>query len=660
MSKTYDFDSPAFVSNYHYHGELGAIYSPEGTEFRIWAPTAEHVELIIYNNGAWGHGKNYPMKPEIQGTWITDLPGDLHGQYYNYAITVDGVTNEVVDPYAKACGVNGRRGMIVDLNKTDPDGWDELVAPSLAHVEDTILYELHIRDFSMDPSSGMKHKGKYLAFTERDTKGPHGVVTGIEHLKELGVTHVHLLPFNDFATVDEANPKEYNWGYDPLHYNVPEGSYATDPFHGDVRIKECKQMIKSLMEQGIRVVMDVVYNHTYYSEDSYLNLAVPGYYYRQAPDGSFSNGSGVGNELASERSMVRKFIIDSVTYWAREYKVKGFRFDLMGLHDIKTMKKIRQALDEIDPSIIIYGEGWTGGLSPLPDDRKALKGNVSRMPGVAVFNDDLRDGAKGHTFHQKEPGFVNGGHGAEETIKFGVVGATEHPEVDYGRVYYAKFPWASQPHQCINYVESHDNLNLWDKIAASAEWAREEDRIHMHKLALAIVLTSQGIPFLQAGCEFLRSKQGEHNSYNLPDKINQIHWEDKVKHYPIFRYVQGLITLRKYHPAFRMRDKEQIKEHLRFLETKSPENLVAFNLRNHANDDPWKNIVVVYNANEERRLVDLPGHEWVVVVNQDEAGISCIKTFDQDRILVRPRSSMVLVDEHSFNEAKKIANGAYI
>lgn len=646
------FSSQAFYEKYHYHGELGAIYHPKHTTFRVWAPTATQVWLVTYQDGYMGTGTLHPMEPSVNGTWSLDLAGDHHGLYYTYKVTINDITNEAMDPYAKASGVNGQRGMVVDLSRTNPPGWDKLVRPPLTRFTDTIIYELHIRDMSIHPLSGITHRGKYLGLTELNTRGPEGVKTGISHLVELGITHVQLMPCFDFATVDETTNAEYNWGYDPLNYNIPEGSYATDPYEGTKRITELKQMIQALKEAGIRVNMDVVYNHTFFAQDSHLNRLVPNYYYRQ-DRGNFTNGSGCGNELATERSMVRKMIIDSVSFWATEYKMDGFRFDLMGLMDIPTVNEIRMALNKIDPSIMMYGEGWTGGHSPLPDHLKSLKGNVRELPGTGVFNDDLRDGLRGHVFLANQPGFANGGRGMEESVKLGIVGAGEHDQIDFGNIIYSQGPWAAEPAQSINYVEAHDNLTLWDKLSAVCPNASRQDLIAMHKLCGAIILTSQGIPFLHSGMEFLRTKQGDANSYRSPDKINQIDWGWKHEHREVFHYYQGLITLRKYHPAFRMATDSEVQRHLRFLPV-TDGHMIAYCLKDHANDDPWETIVVIFNANQVERNLPLPGSDWVIVVNQDVAGITILDEIEDSVAIVPPMTALVLVDAPSYHRASLV------
>lgn len=644
------FDTQAFAERFTYEGnDLGAVYSPEGTKFRVWAPTAEAVTVLLYKSGQGGKAEKFPMRRDVKGTWVCEISGDLHGRYYTYLVTHHDREYEVVDPYARACGVNGKRGMVVDLSRTNPPGWERDQRPSLDAPTDAVIYELHVRDFSIHPASGISHKGKYLGVVEPHTRGPDGVLTGLAHLKELGITHLHLLPVFDFISVDESRSNSgYNWGYDPLHYNVPEGSYASDPYHGEVRIREFKEMVQGLHRAGIRVIMDVVYNHTAKSMDSNLNLLVPGYYYRLRPDGHFSNGSGCGNELADERSMVRKFIVHSVTYWAREYKIDGFRFDLMGLHHVTTMKAVRKALNEIDPSIIIYGEGWAAADSTLPGGLRALKSNTPQLKGIASFSNDMRDAVKGHVFHQSEPGFVQGA-GYEEPVKFGIVAATYHEQVDYLKANHGQGPWAVEPGQCITYAASHDNLTLWDKLSASAPDASEEERIKMQKLANALVLTSQGIPFLHAGQEFARTKEGEHNSYQSPDRVNRIDWSRKVRYREIFDYTKGLIALRKAHPAFRMRTSAEIRSKLTFIKMPAP-NMVGYFLGPHAGGDPWGLIAVLFNANPEPVSVKLNPGRWGTVVDEERAELVPFGEILDQTVVVAGRSCRILVDLNSISE----------
>jgi pullulanase len=496
-------------------------------------------------------------------------------------------------------------------------GWENDNRPLLKSPADIILWEIHVRDFSIHPSSGIQNRGKYLAFTETGSRSPEGHKTGIDHLVELGITHVHLLPVYDFYTIDETrlDVPQFNWGYDPKNYNAPDGSYSTNPYDGNVRIKEFKQMVQSLHNNGIRVVMDVVYNHMFDAGTSPFENLVPGYYFRMNDDGTFSDGSGCGNETASEKAMMRKFMIESVKYWAQEYRIDGFRFDLMGLHDIETMNLIRAELDKIDPNIFIYGEGWTAGHTPLPEEDRANKIHSGRLDRIAVFSDDIRDGIRGPWWEGKAPGFMAGQHGLEESIKFGVVASTDHPQIDYPRVNYSDAPWSDNPLQVITYVTCHDNPCLWDKIVDTCIDCTKTDKLNMQKFANAIVLTSQGVPLLHAGEEIVRTKFGEHNSYNLPDSINQLVWHNKETYREVFDYYKDLITLRKNHPAFRMPTQEMIREHIRFFDIHQP-LVVGYHIGGNANNDPWKDILVFYNANAHAVDVDLPEGDWVIIATR--------------------------------------------
>ncbi|WP_368263466.1 type I pullulanase, partial [Clostridium disporicum] len=488
------FESKEFQKLYNYDGELGAIYSKEKTKFILWAPTADEVKIAFYGNNPYDYEceakKILKMNKSIKGSWTLEVDGDLSGEFYNYIVYIDKNENVLVDPYAKAVGVNGNRSMVIDLEATNPEQWDEDKKPELNNWTDSIIYEVHVRDFTIDESSGIEAsiRGKFKGFIEDKTP--------LNHLKEMGFTHIHLLPSFDYASVDETklHLPQYNWGYDPKNYNVPEGSYSTNPYKGEVRIKEFKELVQKLHREGLRVVMDVVYNHTF-DLNSFLNLAVPKYYYRADEDGNYTDGSACGNETASDRYMFRKYMVDSVVYWAKEYHIDGFRFDLMGLHDIETMKEIRRELDKIDKSIIIYGEGWAGGPTPLADEKAALKKNTFKYNDlqIAAFSDDCRDGIKGHVFYEEEAGFVNGGKDLEEAIKFSVVASTKHPQVDVNKAMYARNFWANEPYQTITYASAHDNLTLWDKLQTVNKDVSEDELIKMNKLAAAIVLTSQGI-----------------------------------------------------------------------------------------------------------------------------------------------------------------------
>lgn len=476
------------------------------------------------------------MNKHRKGVWFNEITNDCQGLYYIYNIYFGKNLNKTVDPYAIALGVNGKRAMIVDLERTNPEGWVNDKRPELKDFTDSIIYEAHVRDLPIDENSGVEvlNKGKFKGLIEEGTVIPNtNIKTTLDHIKELGITHIHLLPAFDYGSIDEEKLEtpQFNWGYDPTNYNVPEGLYSTDPFDGEVRIKEFKEMVQGFHENGIRVVMDVVYNHTFSGEDSNLNLSMPGYYHRQDKNRDFSNGSGCGNELASERSMVRKYIIDSLTYWSEEYHIDRFRFDLMTLNDIETLKLARQRLDKIDKTIIIYGEGWNGGESPLPEEMACFKENIVEFDSLQIvaFSDDIRDGIKGHVTKKDEPGFVNGKIDFEETIKFGVVASTKHNDIDYNNINYSNKPWAKEPYQTITYCSAHDNNTLWDKLQIISKNATKEDLIKENKLAAAIVLLSQGISFIHAGEELTRTKIDKNgdfveNSYASSDEVNKINW----------------------------------------------------------------------------------------------------------------------------------------
>ena len=506
--RIWKFDGIDFSTFPYYEGDdLGVSYTKEKTIVRIWAPSAKEAELRIYekSNGGQAIRIDQFLKAE-KGTWTISLNGNLNGYYYTIRVNDGDWMNETPGVDARAVGINGHRGLIFNPEDTNPEGWIADKRIENSNPVDAIIYELHVRDFSVAPSSGIKNKGKFLAFTEQGTVSPMGLTTGVDHLKELGITHVHLLPVNDFSTVDENEPDQsYNWGYDPYNFNAPEGSYSTNP-DTTSRITELKMLVQSLHQAGIGVILDVVYNHTAFTTRSFFNQTVPGYYYRQKPDGTFSNASGCGNELATERTMVRKYILDSLHYWATEFHLDGFRIDLMGIYDLETMNLIRAKMDAISPAIIVYGEGWAADSSPLNEAYRAIKTNVSKLDRIAAFNDDFRDGIKGDNFNPRNKGFVSGQTIQEETIKFGITAACFHPQIVYGYVQHSKSPWAKEPWQCVNYASCHDNYTLYDKLVMSSPEASEEQLSRMVMMAGALVLTSQGIPFLHAGVEMARTK----------------------------------------------------------------------------------------------------------------------------------------------------------
>lgn len=591
-------------------------YAPEGTRFSLWAPTADEVRLMLYNEGEGGHAyRTVSMEAGEEGVWHTTVAEDLLGKFYTFNVkTGDRWLGDTPGIFAKAVGVNGHRAAIIDLRSTDPEGWADDRRPPLRSAADVVIYEMHHRDFSISPASGIEHKGKFLALTEAGTRSPEGLATGIDHLRELGVTHVHLLPSYDYASIDETRLDEnrYNWGYDPLNYNVPDGSYATDPYRPDVRIREFKQMVQALHQAGIRVILDVVYNHTFSIDGSNFERTAPGYFYRQRPDGTYADASACGNETASDRPMMRKYIVESVLHWAREYHIDGFRFDLMGIHDIRTMNEVRAVLTALDPSIIVYGEGWAAQAPQLPQDSLAMKANTYRMPGIAAFSDEMRDALRGPFNDNKQGAFLAGLPGGEESIKFGIVGAVQHPQVCNDSVNYSQAPWAGEPTQMISYVSCHDDMCLVDRLRASIPGIKDDELARLDKLAQTAVFTSQGIPFIYAGEEVMRDKKGVHNSYQSPDSINAIDWSRKALHADVFAYYKGLIQLRKNHPAFRLDSAELVRRHLEFLPVEG-KNLVAWRLKEHAGGDRWEDIVVVLNSRREPARVAVPQGNYTIV-----------------------------------------------
>ena len=620
-------------------------YTPAATQFTLWAPTADEVRLMLFEAGDGGHAyETISMEPSEEGTWKTKVEKDLMGKFYTFNVKInDKWLGDTPGINAKAVGVNGKRAAIIDMKSTDPEGWADDKRPALASPADVILYEMHHRDMSIDPSSGIEHKGKFLALTEQGTVSPDKLATGIDHLKELGVTHVHLLPSYDYASVDETKLDEnkYNWGYDPQNYNVPDGSYSTDPYKPDVRIREFKQMVQALHKAGIRVVLDVVYNHTFNTSDSNFERTVPGYFYRQRPDGTYADGSACGNETASNRPMMRKYMIESVLHWINEYHIDGFRFDLMGIHDIETMNEIRAAIDKIDPSIFMYGEGWAASSPQLEADKLAMKANVEKMPRIAAFSDEMRDGLRGSWDDDTKGAFLVEEPGHEMSIKFGVVGAIEHPQVISDSVNYSKKPWALQPTQMISYVSCHDDMCLADRLKATMPDASVEELAALQKLAETFVFTSQGVPFIFAGDEMMRDKKGVHNSYNSPDSINTIDWKNKTVHKDVFEYVKGLIAMRKAHPAFRMGDADMVRRQLEFLPVKNT-NVVAFILKDNANGDSWKNIIVALNSRAEPVKLDIPSGKYTVICKDGKINMKGLGQVSGAELMVPARSAMII------------------
>jgi pullulanase len=626
------YDTKLFTEMFTYTGDDLGVTLKDGTSFRLWAPVSSKVMLNVFSSGDYRESdleQSYEMTRSDKGTWVYKTNDDLSGKYYTYTVVNGNGEYEVADPYAFASGVNGHRSMILDISSVNTEFADHSRPEKLDYV-DSIIYELHVRDLSMADNSGIENKGKFLGLIEKGTKNDNGDSTGLDHMIDLGITHLHLLPSFDHRSIDETklDTPQFNWGYDPYNYSVVEGSYSTNPFLGEVRVNEFKTMVQTLHENDIRVVLDVVYNHTGASQDSHLNRIVPNYYYR-TENGNFSNGSGCGNETASERPMVRKLIVDSVAFWAREYKLDGFRFDLMALHDIETMNEVRAVLDEIDSNIIVYGEGWTGGGTPLPQKDQALKVNVTRLDDIAVFSDDIRDGIKGSVFNAGEKGFVSGDFAKHMGVRFGIVGGVNHEQVLWS--YHTDYP-----SQIINYVSAHDNLSLWDKLTASnGEENTVEELKKMHNMANAIVLTSQGIPFLHAGVELNRSKDMDHNSYSSSDEVNQIDWQTKTDNKDTFEYYQGLIALRKERDEFRLNDTELIQNSINFYD--EVDGVIAYSI-----DAEYYDTQVVFNATTETQKLNAEFGFYKIVIKDDQAGTKMLG-ISFGEMTVAPLTTLVMV-----------------
>ena len=641
-------------------GEM--IYSKVKTLFKLNAPTTvnldgmtgattqidkkKQVEIHIYEDGQGGKAiKTIKMKASGENRWEATVKGDLKGKFYTFDIG----KGETPGVFAKAVGVNGMRGAIVDMAETNPQGWENDQRPVIQSPADLVIYEMHWRDFSIDVSSGLKNKGKFLALTEPKA---------IEHLKNLGVNAVHILPSFDYASVDETklDTPQYNWGYDPKNYNVPEGSYSTDPYNPVTRIKEFKQMVQALHKAGIRVILDVVYNHTFNIDHSNFQLTYPDMYYRKTADGKYSDGSGCGNETASEKPLMREFMLESVKYWIDEYHIDGFRFDLMGVHDIETMQQIRAEVNKIDPSIYIYGEGWSAGSCAYPVDKLAMKANAQQLNGIAAFSDDMRDALRGPFSDDHKGALLAGIPGEEESLKFGIVGGIAHPQVDMTKVNYDKKPWTNNPTEQISYVSCHDDMCLVDRLKASIpsltdknipEKERTAELIRIDQLAQTAVFTSQGVPFILCGEEMLRDKKGVHNSYNSPDSINHLDWNNLQRYPQLFAYYKNLIQLRKNHPAFRLATGDKVRQHLEFLPAVDSKDvkqdcLVGFLLKDLQGIDAWKTIVVIYNFNKEAKEMAIPeGNYTIACCNGtiDEAGLGEVSGKE---VLVDGQSALIL------------------
>ena len=613
------------------------VYSPKSTTFSLTtSPDVKKVDIVISDNDS-GTAQQLvkSMKRVGAGKWKLTVKNDLKGKYYVFSVYNQAQPDHTPGVFAKAVGVNGKRGAIVDLKDTDPDGWADDVRPELKNPCDLIIYEMHHRDFSMDMSSGIKNKGKFLALTEP---------AAISHLRRLGVNAVHILPSFDFASIDESKPDvaQYNWGYDPLNYNVPEGSYSTNAADPKTRIREFKQMVQALHKAGIRVILDVVYNHTFDINGSNFQKTYPDYFFRKNAEGKYSDGSGCGNETASDKELMREFMKESVAYWVNEYHIDGFRFDLMGVHDIETMNEIHDVVAQIDPTIYIYGEGWSAGSCAYPQDKLATKANTCELNGIGAFSDEMRDALRGPFSDDTKGGFLAGVPGQEESIKFGIAGAISHPQIDMTKVNYSKVPWTNEPSQMVAYVSCHDDMCLTDRLRSSIPYIGDDELIRLDLLAQTAVLTSQGVPFILSGEEMLRDKKGVHNSFRSPDSINRLDWNN-LKRYPqVFDYYAGLISLRKQHPAFRMGSADEVRKNLCFLE--APEGVVAYQLKNNAGGDSWKNIIVVLNSQKTPQTVDVPENTYTMVVANGKVDTNGIGLLSGKTLTVAPQSALIVHD----------------
>ena len=602
-------------------------YAAEKSSFMLWSPNADSVILRIYAEGEGGEPlKTLKMKRQPEGLWKAVVKEDLNGRFYTFSIQEDGKWRaECPGIFAKAVGINGHRAAIIDMKQTNPAGWENDKSPEMKSVADAIIYEMHWRDFTADPSSGLKNLGKYLSMTE------DAGISGINHLKELGVTHVHIMPSYDYASVDETTLEQhqYNWGYDPLNYNVPDGSYSTNPYDPAIRINEFKQMVMACHKAGIRVIMDVVYNHVMDAATSNFELTAPGYFFRKKADGSLANGSGCGNETASDHPMMQNYMVQSIQYWMREYHIDGFRFDLMGIHDIETMNEIRDAAVAIDPMVLLYGEGWAAEAPAYPEEKLAMKANMSHIPGVAAFSDELRDALRGPFWSDEKGAFLIGEAGHEENIKFGILGAIDG--------------WAKEPTQMIAYVSCHDDMCLVDRLHATAPNATEAEVIALDKLAQTAVFTSQGIPFIFNGEEVLRDKKGVHNSYKSPDSVNAIDWNHKTTYRDVLDYYCGLIAMRKAHPAFRQGSADLVRKNVEFLVAK--DCVVAYKISGKDVDDAWKNIIVILNSNKKPVSVDIPQNNYTVVCSGGKINLNGLDKLSANKVNVAPQSATIIWSE---------------
>lgn len=620
--------------------ENECFYTKSQTSFCFWSPLAEQMELRVYDDALTADFRAYALKKGNNDFWQTTVKGNLDGKYYTVRSCQNGQWEEEAPGiFAKAVSVNGTRAAILDFAATNPEGWSDDKRPQMTDPTDIVVYETHLRDFTMSPNSGISNKGKFLALTEQGTTTPDGLATGIDHLKELGITHLQILPMFDYGSIDETTlaSGNYNWGYDPVNYNVPEGGYSTDPYNPATRIIEAKKMIQALHKAGIRVIMDVVYNHTYNVAGCALGRVVPQYFYRLNEDGTYANGSGCGNETASDKQMMRQFMVESVCYWAREYHVDGFRFDLMGIHDQETMRQIRAALDKIDTTILTYGEGWAAMAPAYPYDSLAMKQWTYKMPRVGAFSDDIRNALIGSPFDH-ERGFASGNTANRQALCFGLAGGINYHDNEFGE------GWSGEPMQHVSYITCHDNYCLRDRIEVSAPDETEETRLRMNKLAQTAVLVSQGMTFIYGGEELYRTKRGIDNSYQSPDSINTIPWENKLQYNDLYEYYRQMIQIRREHRGFRLGSAELVNKHLDFLPTQT-ESLIAFRLKDLENIDTAKSIVVLLNGSNEPVNANFPMGEYVVLAHDGKADVNGLTTLSGMQTVVAPYSATILVQK---------------
>lgn len=615
------------------------LYGHKATFFTFWSPVAEQMEVCLYPDATSTEHETIALKKDKQNFWHANIKGDQAGKYYTVRSYQNGTwSEEAPGIFAKAVSVNGARAAIINMAQTNPEGWAADRRPAMPDMTDIVVYETHMRDFTMSNYSGITNKGKFLALTEEGTTTPEGFASGIDHLKELGITHLQILPMFDYGSIDETtlDKRKYNWGYDPVNYNAPEGGYSTDPYDPTCRIREAKQMIQALHKAGIRVVMDVVYNHTYNVMGCSLGRVVPEYFYRMNEDGTYANGSGCGNETASDHAMMRRFMVESVCYWAKEYHVDGFRFDLMGIHDQETMRQIRAALDEIDPTILTYGEGWAAMAPAYPYEELAMKQWTYKMPRVGAFSDDIRNALIGSPFDH-ERGFASGNSRCRQAVCFGLTGAINYNDNQFGE------GWAGEPMQHVSYITCHDNYCLRDRIDASATTETEDTKHRMNKLAQTGVLVSQGMTFIYGGEELFRTKLGIDNSYQSPDSINIIPWENKKTYHDLYTYYRQMIKIRRAHKGFHLGSAELVNEHVEFLETGN-ESLIIYRIKDLEGIDSAKSLIVLMNGSAEVAEAEIPAGNYTILAKDAQANANGLGTMETNNVTVEPYSALILAE----------------